>query len=128
MGQTTDLTYPIVTSLTVLFFVLPLIFIILWKRPNTKSILTKIRLIFNYTLLLQIGLGLLLYLILLVFGGTIFGELTKSEWFELISMATVWFYIIGLFYYIPAIVLLNLIIGVVNLIKKNKKTSTQHGI
>jgi hypothetical protein len=83
--------------------------------------LTKIRQLFNYSLIPQLGLGLLLYLTFLVFGGNIFGNLTKTNWFELISIATLWFYIIGVFYYIPSVVVLNLIVGLINLIRKNKK-------
>jgi hypothetical protein len=118
MWQTRELTYPIVTTLTVLFFVLPLLFIRLRQNLRLKFTLTKIRRLFNYTFLLHIGLGLLLHLTFIVFGESIFGELTKSKWFKLISMATVWFYIIGLFYYAPAIVMLNLIIELIHLIKK----------
>jgi hypothetical protein len=83
--------------------------------------LKKIRLLFNYSLIAQLGLGLLLYLTFLVLGGTVFGNLTKTNWFEIISIATLWFYIIGVFYYIPSVVVLNLTVGLINLIRKNKK-------
>jgi len=88
---------------------------------------SKIRLLFNYSLLIQIGLGLILYLTFLVYGGAIFGDLTKTEWFELIGMATVWFYLVGLIYYIPAVILLNLIIGLIIFISKNKKPAHNKG-
>lgn len=120
MKETTDLTYTIVTIITVLLFALPLLYMIYRKRKQLTLNPTEIRKLFNHTLLLQILLGLFLYLTFLVFGGDIFGDLTSAKWFEVISIATVWFYIIGLFYYIPSVVLMNLVIWLI-IITKNKK-------
>src|SRR5690554_8143006 len=106
MKETTDLTYTIVTIITVLLFALPLLYMIYRKRKQLTLNPKEIRKLFNHTLLLQILLGLFLYLTFLVFGGNIFGDLTSAKWFEVISIAIVWFYIIGLFYYIPSIVLM----------------------
>ena len=121
MKETTDLTYTIVTTTTVLLFALPLLFMIYQKRKQLSLNPTEIRQLFNYTLLLQIVLGLLLYLTFLVFGGDIFGALTSAKWFEIISIATVWFYIIGLFYYIPGIILMYLVTWLIILTQKKKQ-------
>lgn len=121
MKETTDLTYTIVTITTVLLFALPLLFVIYRKRKQLTFNPTKIRQLFNHTLLLQIVLGLLLYLSFLVIGGDFFGNLTSAKWFEIISIATVWFYIIGLFYYIPSIVLMNLVIWLIILTRKKRQ-------
>jgi hypothetical protein len=121
MKETTDLTYTIVTITTVLLFALPLLFVIYLKRKQLTFNPTKIRQLFNHTLLLQIVLGLLLYLSFLVFGGDFFGNLTSAKWFEIISIATVWFYIIGLFYYIPSIVLMNLVIWLIILRRRKRQ-------
>ena len=121
MTTNSDIEYILITTLTVLFFVLPVVFSLNRLKHKMTFSLTKIIRLFNYSLIPQIGLGLLLYLTFLVFGGNIFGNLTKTNWFELISIATLWFYIIGVFYYIPSVVVLNLIVGLINLIRKNKK-------
>jgi hypothetical protein len=121
MTTNSDIEYILITTLTVLFFVLPFVFTLNRLKHKMTFSLTKIRQLFNYSLIPQLGLGLLLYLTFLVFGGNIFGNLTKTNWFELISIATLWFYIIGVFYYIPSVVVLNLIVGLINLIRKNKK-------
>jgi hypothetical protein len=121
MTTNSDIEYILITTLTVLFFVLPVVFTLNRLKHKMTFSLTKIRQLFNYSLIPQLGLGLLLYLTFLVFGGNIFGNLTKTNWFELISIATLWFYIIGVFYYIPSVVVLNLIVGLINLIRKNKK-------
>jgi hypothetical protein len=120
MTTNSDIEYILITTLTVLFFVLPFVFTLNRLKHKMTFSLTKIRQLFNYSLIPQLGLGLLLYLTFLVFGGNIFGNLTKTNWFELISIATLWFYIIGVFYYIPSVVVLNLIVGLINLIRKNK--------
>jgi hypothetical protein len=120
MTTNSDIEYILITTLTVLFFVLPVVFTLNRLKHKMTFSLTKIRQLFNYSLIPQLGLGLLLYLTFLVFGGNIFGNLTKTNWFELISIATLWFYIIGVFYYIPSVVVLNLIVGLINLIRKNK--------
>jgi len=44
-----------------------------------------------------------------------------AKTFEVISFATVWFYIIGLFYYIPSIVLMNLVIWLIILTRKKRQ-------
>ena len=121
MKETTDLTYTIVTITTVLLFALPLLVVIYRKRKQLTFNPTKIRQLFNHTLLLQIVLGLLLYFSFLVFGRDFFGNLTSAKWFEIISIATVWFYIIGLFYYIPSIVLMNLVIWLIILTRKKRQ-------
>lgn len=121
MTTNSDIEYILITTLTVLLFVLPVVFMLNRLKHKMTFSLTKIRLLFNYSLIPQLGLGLLLYLTFLVFGGNIFGNLTKTNWFELISIATLWFYIIGVFYYIPSVVVLNLTVGLLNLIRKNKK-------
>jgi hypothetical protein len=121
MTTNSDIEYILITTLTVLFFVLPVVFTLNRLKHKMTFSLTKIRQLFNYSLIPQLGLGLLLYLTFLVFGGNIFGNLTKTNWFELISIATLWFYIIGVFYYIPSVVVLNLIVGLINLTRKNKK-------
>jgi hypothetical protein len=121
MTINTDIEYLLITTLTVLFFVLPVVLTLNRLRHKMTFSLTKIRLLFNYSLIPQLGLGLLLYLTFLVFGGNIFGNLSRTNWFEIISIATLWFYIIGVFYYIPSLVLLNLTVGLINLIGKNKK-------
>jgi hypothetical protein len=121
MTTNSDIEYILITTLTVLFFVLPFVFTLNRLKHKMTFSLTKIRQLFNYSLIPQLGLGLLLYLTFLVFGGNIFGNLTKTNWFELISIATLWFYIIGVFYYIPSVVVLNLIVGLINLTRKNKK-------
>ncbi len=121
MTTNSDLEYILITTLTVLLFILPVVLTLNRLKHKMTFSLTKIRLLFNYSLIPQLGLGLLLYLTFLVFGGNIFGNLTKTNWFELISIATLWFYIIGVFYYIPSVVVLNLIVGLINLIRKNKK-------
>lgn len=120
MKETTDLTYTIVTIITVLLFALPLLYMIYRKRKQLTLNPKEIRKLFNHTLLLQILLGLFLYLTFLVFGGNIFGDLTSATWFEVISIAIVWFYIIGLFYYIPSIVLMNLVIWLI-ILTRNKR-------
>jgi hypothetical protein len=121
MKETTDLTYTIVTIITVLLFALPLLYMIYRKRKQLTLNPKEIRKLFNHTLLLQILLGLFLYLTFLVFGGDIFGDLTSAKWFEVISIAIVWFYIIGLFYYIPSIVLMNLVIWLIILTRKKRQ-------
>lgn len=121
MKETTDLTYTIVTIITVLLFALPLLYIIYRKRKQLTLKPKEIRKLFNHTLLLQILLGLFLYLTFLVFGGDIFGDLTSAKWFEVISIAIVWFYIIGLFYYIPSIFLMNLVILLIFLTRKKRQ-------
>lgn len=121
MKETTDLTYTIVTIITVLLFALPLLYIIYRKRKQLTLKPKEIRKLFNHTLLLQILLGLFLYLTFLVFGGNIFGDLTSAKWFEVISIAIVWFYIIGLFYYIPSIFLMNLVILLIFLTRKKRQ-------
>lgn len=121
MTTNPDIEYILITTLTVLFFVLPVVFTLNRLKHKMTFSLTKIRLLFNYSLIPQLGLGLLFYLTFLVFGGNIFGNLTKTNWFDIISIATLWFYIIGVFYYIPSLVLLNLTVGQINLIRKNKK-------
>jgi len=121
MKETTDLTYTIVTIITVLLFALPLLYMIYRKRKQLTLNPKEIRKLFNHTLLLQILLGLFLYLTFLVFGGNIFGDLTSAKWFEVISIAIVWFYIIGLFYYIPSIVLMNLVIWLIILTRKKRQ-------
>lgn len=125
MKETTDFTYIIVTTITVLFFALPLLFTVYRQRRQLSFNPTKIRLLFNHSLLLQIGLGLLFYLTFLVFGGDIFGDLSRAKWFEIISIATVWFYIIGIFYYIPGIVLMNLVIWFIILTRKKNNVKQQ---
>lgn len=127
MTTNSDIEYILITTLTVLFFVLPVVFTLNRLKHKMTFSLTKIRLLFNYSLIPQLGLGLLLYLTFLVFGGNIFGNLTKTNWFELISIATLWFYIIGVFYYIPSVVVLNLTVGIINLIRKNKKPAGNNG-
>ena len=127
MTTNSDIEYILITTLTVLFFVLPVVFMLNRLKHKMTFSLTKIRLLFNYSLIPQLGLGLLLYLTFLVFGGNIFGNLTKTNWYELISIATLWFYIIGVFYYIPSVVVLNLIVGLINLIRKNKKPAGNNG-
>ena len=121
MKETTDLTSTIVTIITVLLFALPLLYMIYRKRKQLTLNPKEIRKLFNHTLLLQILLGLFLYLTFLVFGGDIFGDLTSAKWFEVISIATVWFYIIGLFYYIPSIVLMNLVIWLIILTRMKRQ-------
>ena len=121
MTANSGIEYTLIITLTVIFFILPVILTIYRLRHKMNFSLTKIRLLFNYSLISQFGLGLILYLTFLVFGGDIFGNLTKTDWFEIISVATLWFYIIGVFYYIPSVLLLNLTIGLINLIRKNKK-------
>ena len=121
MKETTDLTYTFVTTITVLLFALPLLIMIYRKRKQLTLNPTEIRQLFNHSLLLQIILGLLLYLTFLVFGGDIFGDLTSAKWFEIISIATVWFYIIGLFYYIPSVVLMNLVIWLIVLTSRKRQ-------
>lgn len=121
MTTNSDIKYILITTLTVLFFVLPVVFTLNRLKHKMTFSLTKIRLLFNYSLIPQLGLGLLLYLIFLVFGGNLFGNLSKTNWFEIISIATLWFYIIGVFYYIPSVVVLNMTVGLINLIRKNKK-------
>ena len=127
MTTNSDIEYILITTLTVLFFVLPVVLTLNRLKHKMTFSLTKIRLLFNYSLIPQLGLGLLLYLTFLVFGGNLFGNLTKTNWFELISIATLWFYIIGVFYYIPSVVVLNLIVGLINLIRKNKKPAGNNG-
>jgi hypothetical protein len=121
MTTNPDIEYLLITTLTVLFFVLPIVYTLNRLKHKMTFSLTKIRLLFNYSLIPQLGLGLLFYLTFLVFGGNIFGNLTKTNCFEIISIATLWFYIIGVFYYIPSLLLLNLTAGLINLIRKNKK-------
>ena len=121
MTTNSDIEYILITTLTVLFFVLPVVLTLNRLKHKMAFSLIKLRLLINYSLIPQLGLGLLLYLTFLVFGGNVFGNLTKSNWFEIISIATLWFYIIGVFYYIPSLVLLNLTVGLINLIRKNKK-------
>ncbi len=122
-----DSQYTIITIITVLMFLVPLLLTLNHLKSRMNFSLTNIRLLFNLGLIYQIGVGLIFYLTFLVFGGDIFRQELRTEWFDVVSMATVWFYVIGLFYYIPALILLNLIIGVVKWIRKNK-ASTQHGI
>ena len=92
MTTNSDIEYILITTLTVLFFVLPVVLSLNRLKHKMTFSLTKIIRLFNYSLIPQIGLGLLLYLTFLVFGGNIFGNLTKTNWFELISIATLWFY------------------------------------
>ena len=122
-----DSQYTIITIITVLMFLVPLLLTLNHLKSRMNFSLTNIRLLFNLGLIYQIGVGLIFYLTFLVFGGDIFRQELRTEWFDVVSMATLWFYIIGLFYYIPALILLNLIIGVIKWIRKNK-ASTQHGI
>jgi hypothetical protein len=122
-----DSQYTIITIITVLMFLVPLLLTLNHLKSRMNFSLTNIRLLFNLGLIYQIGVGLIFYLTFLVFGGDIFRQELRTEWFDVVSMATVWFYIIGLFYYIPALILLNLLIGVIKWIRKNK-ASTQHGI
>jgi hypothetical protein len=121
MTENADMEYTIIITLTVLLFVLPVLLTLFRFRRKMTFSLSKIRLLINYSLLSQIGFGLLLYLTFLVFGGHIFGDLTKTNWFEIASVTTLWFYIIGIFYYIPSVILLNLTVGLINLISKNEK-------
>jgi hypothetical protein len=122
-----DSQYTIITIITVLMFLVPLLLTLNHLKSRMNFSLTNIRLLFNLGLIYQIGVGLIFYLTFLVFGGDIFRQELRTEWFDVVSMATLWFYIIGLFYYIPALILLNLLIGVIKWIRKNK-ASTQHGI
>jgi hypothetical protein len=122
-----DSQYTIITIITVLMFLVPLLLTLNHLKSRMNFSLTNIRLLFNLGLIYQIGVGLIFYLTFLVFGGDIFRQELRTEWFDVVSMATVWFYIIGLFYYIPALILLNLLIGVIKWIRKNK-ASTQHCI
>jgi hypothetical protein len=108
-------------------FLVPLLLRLNYLKSRMNFSITNIRLLFNFGLIYQIGVGSIFYLTFLVFGGDIFRQELGTEWFDMVSMATVWFYIIGLFYYIPALILLNLIIGLIKWIRKNK-ASTQHGI
>ena len=121
MKTNSEIEYILTTTLTVLFFVLPVVLTLNWLRHKMTISLTKIRLLFNCSLIPHLGLGLLLYLTFLVFGGNIFGSLSRTNWFEIISVATLWFYIIGVFCYIPSLIVLNLTVGLKNLIRKNKK-------
>ena len=123
MTTNSDIEYILITTLTVLLFVLPVVMTLYRLRHNMTFSLTKIRQLFNYSLIVQFGIGLLLYLTFLVFGGNIFGNLSRTNWFEIISIATLWFYIIGVFYYIPSVIVLNLIVGLINLIRKSKKSA-----
>lgn len=123
MTTNSDIEYILITTLTVLFFVLPVVYTLNRLKHKMTFSLTKIKLLFNYSLISQIGLGFLLYFILIVFGGNIFGSLTRTNWFELISVATLGYCIIGVFYYIPAVVVLNLAIGMINLVRKNKQSA-----
>jgi len=122
-----DSQYTIITIITVLMFLVPLLLRLNYLKSRMNFSITNIRLLFNFGLIYQIGVGSIFYLTFLVFGGDIFRQELGTEWFDMVSMATVWFYIIGLFYYIPALILLNLIIGLIKWIRKNK-ASTQHGI
>lgn len=124
MTTNSDIEYLLITTLTVLLFVLPVVMTIYRLRHKMTFSLTKIRLLFNYSLIVQFGLGLLLYLTFLVFGGNIFGNLSRTNWFEVISIATLWFYIIGVFYYIPSVIVLNFTVGLINLIRKSKKSAS----
>lgn len=119
MSETIDITYIIVSVLTAVFFILPMVYTFYRLKTHTNFSLAKIRQLFNYTLLLQLLLGLILYLTFLVFGRDIFGNLTKTEMFQMLYMATFWFYIIGVFFYIPAVILLNLTLGIINWTRKN---------
>ena len=121
MKETTDLTYTFVTIITVLLFASPLLIMIYRKRKQLTLNPTEIRQLFNHSLLLQIILGLSFYLTFLVFGGDIFGDLTSAKGFEIISIATVWFYIIGIFYYIPSVVLINLVIWLIILTSRKRQ-------
>lgn len=122
MTENSDIEYTLITTLTVLFFVLPIALTLYQLRHRITFSLTKIRLLFNYSLISQFGLGFLMYLTFWVFGGNIFGNLSRTNWFEIISVATFWFYIIGVFYYIPSLVVLNLTVSLINLIAKNKSS------
>ena len=122
-----DSQYTIITIITVLMFLVPLLLTLNHIKSRMNFSLTNIRLLFNFGLIYQIGVGSIFYLTFLVFGGDIFKQELRTEWFDMVSMATVWFYVIGLFYYIPALILLNLIIGLIKWTRKNK-ASTQHGI
>ncbi len=122
-----DSQYTIITIITVLMFLVPLLLTLNHIKSRMNFSLTNIRLLFNFGLIYQIGVGSIFYLTFLVFGGDIFRQELRTEWFDMVSMATVWFYVIGLFYYIPALILLNLIIGLIKWTRKNK-ASTQHGI
>ena len=122
-----DSQYTIITIITVLMFLVPLLLTLNHIKSRMNFSLTNIRLLFNFGLIYQIGVGSIFYLTFLVFGGDIFRQELRTEWFDMASMATVWFYVIGLFYYIPALILLNLIIGLIKWTRKNK-ASTQHGI
>ena len=120
MNKINEFEYGIVVIVTTLLFVIPIILTLYKFHRKLNFKISKIHFLFNISLLLQIGLGIIFYLTFLTFGEVLFENYSNTKWFEIISTATLWYSVIGIFYYVPFLILLNIIIILINLIRKKK--------
>lgn len=119
-----NFNYTVITILTITFFVTPIAAVLYKRRNEFKLNLAEITKLVNVTLLYQFILGAVLYLLFIVSGEQLVHVVFSREIYTSLSAATVWFSIIGVIYYIPSLILLNLI----NWILKRKKKKPAHNI
>ncbi len=114
-----DFNYTVISILTIAFFVSPITVVFFKRRNEFKLNLAEITRLLNVSLIVQIILATALYLIFIISGEQFVHVVYSREIYTSITAATVWFSIIGVMYYIPVLIFLNII----NWILKRKKKS-----
>jgi hypothetical protein len=109
-----DFNYGLISGLTVAFFLIPIIFNYLRIKKDFKFNFKSVTVLFNRSLIFQIIVGAILTLLFLVSGGKFARVLFSGQVNATFSMATVWFGVISVFYYLPSVLLLNILNWFVN--------------
>jgi mannose/fructose/N-acetylgalactosamine-specific phosphotransferase system component IIC len=116
-----DFNYTLISALTVIFFVIPIFFKYLKNKKDFRFDLKSITTLINYSLILQILLGVILYLLFLATGDKLVHIVFSRKIHTTFSIATVWFGVIGVFFYVPLAILLNIINFLVHRRKRTRK-------
>lgn len=118
-----DFNYKIITILTITFFVAPIVLVFFKRNFGLKVNLNQITILINYSVIIQLLIGVLLFLLFIVSEDNLVHIVFSRKVHTTFSIATVWFGVIGLFFYTPGVLLLNIINWLVNRNKKNLKNN-----
>jgi glucan phosphoethanolaminetransferase (alkaline phosphatase superfamily) len=118
-----NFNYTVITILTIAFFVTPIAVVLYKRRIEFEFNLAEITRLINVSLIYQFILGTILYLLFIVIGEQLVHVVFSREIYTSLSAATVWFSIIAVIYYIPSLILLNLIDWI---LKRKKKKPTHN--
>jgi hypothetical protein len=113
--------YEITVLLTVISFCLPVLYFIMTRKAFWPFSLSQLTKSFNLALIVQIVLGFLFLGLMMLIDKKIYGEGHGTYLTDVFMNTGMTYSVVGVFFYVPGLILLNLISYLNSRLKRNKE-------